>query len=140
MSDFMHLLRAVSMSLPAPSWPKCFGEGVIHILTLAVCMLHTVLSGERDITSTQVFFGCTVSAHNSMPWLERGGRPYPGRPDALILDAPLWHHWPQVLIWVPFQASIFYVLAAWTQSEALVQSHLEGDSHPAGSEGTPLWK
>ena len=89
-------------------------------------MLHAVLLGETDITSTQVFFGLTVSAHNSMPWLERGGRPHPGRPDSLILDAPLWHHWPQVLIWVPFQASIFYVLAAWTQSEPLVQSYLKG--------------
>ena len=99
---------------------------MIQILTLAVRVLHAVLLGERDITSTQVFFGLTASAHNSMPWLEGGGRPHRGRPDALILDAPLWHHWPQVLIWAPFQASIFYVLAAWTRSEPLVQSHLKG--------------
>ena len=64
----------------------------------------------------QIFLAFTVSAHNSVPWLE-GGRPRPGRPDALILDAPLWHHWPQLLIWLPFQASIFYLLFAWGDSE-----------------------
>ena len=64
----------------------------------------------------QVFFAFTVSAHNSMPWLTKG-RPHPGRPDPLILDAPLWHHWPEMLIWLPFQASIIYLLSAWAASK-----------------------
>ena len=63
----------------------------------------------------QVFFAFTVSAHNSMPWLTKG-RPHPGRPDPLILDAPLWHHWPEMLIWLPFQGSIIYLLSAWAAS------------------------
>ena len=64
----------------------------------------------------QVFFAFTLAAHNSMPWLTKG-RPHPGRPDALILDAPVWHHWPQLLIWLPFQGSIIYLLSAWAASE-----------------------
>ena len=65
-----------------------------------------------------MFFAFTVSAHNSMPWLTKG-RPHPGRPDPLILDAPLWHHWPEMLIWLPFQASIIYLLSAWAASGSL---------------------
>ena len=31
------------------------------------------------------------------------------RPDPLLLDAPLLAvHWPKLLLWVPFQASINY--------------------------------
>lgn len=66
----------------------------------------------------QVFFAFTVAAHNSMPWLTKG-RPHPGRPDALILDAPVWHHWPPLLIWLPFQASIIYLLSDWAASMLL---------------------
>ena len=65
-----------------------------------------------------MFFAFTVSAHNAMPWL-RKGKPHPGRPDPLILDAPLWHHWPEMLIWLPFQASIIYLLFAWAASRSL---------------------
>ena len=77
-------------------------------------MLSSVPYGE--LCAVQIFFAFTVSAHNSVPWLERG-KPRPGRPDALILDAPIWHHWPQLLLWIPFQASIFYLLFAWGDSK-----------------------
>ena len=68
----------------------------------------------------QIFLAFTVSAHNSVPWLERG-RPRAGRPDALILDGPVWHHWPQLLLWLPFQASIFYLLFSWSISKLPTQ-------------------
>ncbi len=64
----------------------------------------------------QVFCAFTISAHNAIPWF-KNGKPHPGRPDALILDAPVWHHWPQLLIWLPFQASILYFLFAWGDSK-----------------------
>jgi hypothetical protein len=39
----------------------------------------------------------------------KGGKLAPVRPDPLLLDAPLLAvHWPKLLLWAPFQASIFY--------------------------------
>ena len=71
----------------------------------------------------QVFVAFTVAAHNSMPWLTKG-KPHPGRPDMLILDAPLWHHWPQLLVWLPFEASILYLISAWADSKPLARAVL----------------
>ena len=49
-----------------------------------------------------VFLSYLINAHDTTPWM---GAPL-GRPDPLVMDAPIAFHWPKLLLWAGVEGSV----------------------------------